>query len=514
MVNSSTPIIVGIGQVCEREPDTDALSSPIELAATAGQRACEDAGSSGDIQDMIDVVAGVRMFSDMGGPWPASFGRAENYPRAVAARLGIDPEHASYSFGSGNAPQALVNYWCGQIHQQQARAVLLVGSEATANLRNALRSGTTLDWSDNTAGQLDDYGVGTLHIYNQVEAKHGLIQPIYLYALLENARRGRLNMTQEQYAQTMAEMFARFSQVAAENPHAMFPRTSSAEQLIARGKGNPPLAEPYTKGLVAKDGVNQAAAVVLTSVETARELGIPEEKWVYLLGQAETSDRPFTERLDMGQSDAMALAYTTALQRAGVTAQELDYFDLYSCFPIAVSSACECLGISEGDSRGLTVTGGLPFFGGPGNNYSMHAIAALVEKLRATPASLGLIGANGGWLSKHSVGIYSTRPPLKPWQQQDNTGLQAQLDERPEVEMDFSPNGSGVVETYTVTYAKGQPVTGVIIGRMTATGKRFVASTPEGDTDSLMELLSSDPIGRSCEVIATAEGNRAVFDTD
>jgi hypothetical protein len=36
--------------------------------------------------------------------------------------------------------------------------------------------------------------------------------------------------------------------------------------------------------------VNLAAACILTSVEHAKTLGIPEEKWVYVLGGAGTSE--------------------------------------------------------------------------------------------------------------------------------------------------------------------------------------------------------------------------------
>jgi len=514
MVDNTTPIIVGIGQVCEKVSDTAPPSSPVDLAASAARKACEDAVGTGALRDHIDTVVGIRLFSDMGGPWPAPFGRAQNYPRAVAARLELDPSYAAYSIGSGDTPQKLIGHWCDQIHQQKAGAVLLVGSEATATLRNTLRSGATLDWSDNTSGQLEDQGVGTLGLYNQLEAQHGLLQLMNIYALLENARRARLKMDRESYAEQMGELFEQFSKIAASNPYAMFPIAYSARELITVSQENQLLSDPYTKRLVAKDGVNQAAAVVLTSVGLARELGIPEEKWVYLHGQANIADRPVSERPDIGQSDAMAVAYQAALQRADVTPDSLQYFDLYSCFPVAVSIACECLGISRNDPRHLTVTGGLPFFGGPGNNYTMHAIASMVEKLRASPESLGLIGANGGLLTKHSVGIYGARPPRRPWQQPNDAELQGQLDLRPEVELETAPNGRASIETYTITYSKGKPSAGLIIGRMSDSGKRFVATTPPGDADSLAELETTDPIGRSCFVLSTVDGNRIAFQQD
>ncbi|MFX6031732.1 hypothetical protein ABTE99_19350, partial [Acinetobacter baumannii] len=85
----------------------------------------------------------------------------------------------------------------------------------------------------------------------------------------------------------------------------------------------------------------------------------------------------------------------------------------------AIQVACDELGISATDPRGLSVTGGLPFFGGPGNNYVTHAIAEMVDKLRAAPGSYGLVTANGGLLTKHAAGLYSTRRPEHEWIRRD-----------------------------------------------------------------------------------------------
>ena len=94
-----------------------------------------------------------------------------------------------------------------------------------------------------------------------------------------------------------------------------------------------------------------------------------------------------------------------ALRVADIGIDEVATFDLYSCFPIAVFNVCDGMGLSADDPRGLTLTGGLPYFGGAGNNYSMHAIAETVRVMRDRPGLHGLVGANGGTLSKYSVGI-------------------------------------------------------------------------------------------------------------
>ena len=159
------------------------------------------------------------------------------------------------------------------------------------------------------------------------------------------------------------------------------------------------------------DGVDQGAAVVMTSVGRAKALGIDPARWVYLHGCAEASEKLLvSERVNYYSSPAMRVNGEHALAMAGKTLDDMHLFDLYSCFPSAVELACAALGLDTADPRGLTLTGGLPFFGGPGNNYSMHAIATLLPQLRARPQAFGLITANGGYVSKHATGIYSATP--------------------------------------------------------------------------------------------------------
>ena len=163
------------------------------------------------------------------------------------------------------------------------------------------------------------------------------------------------------------------------------------------------IAEPYTRFLVARDLVNLAAAVVLTSVATARRLRIPEDKWVFLHGQADLRERNLLERNDLGEAPAAPMAVRHALEVAEIGIDDVDFFDFYSCFPIAVSNITDALGLLPQDSRGLTLTGGLPYFGGPGNNYSMHAIAEAVERVRAS-AGQPCVGVRQRWSAVEDIG--------------------------------------------------------------------------------------------------------------
>ena len=235
------------------------------------------------------------------------------------------------------------------------------------------------------------------------------------------------------------------------------PCAYTPDALVTVGERNRMIADPYTRLLVARDQVNQAAAVLIASTEAAQELGVDPGKWVYLHGYSRVKERHIMSREDLGASPAARLACREALAAARVSLDDIALFDLYSCFPIAVFNICDGLGLSAQDPRGLTVTGGLPYFGGPGNSYSMHAIASMVEKLRERSGTFGLIGANGGHMSKYAVGIYSTKPT--EFVRCDSTALQAQVDSWPAPSVAGEADGPGTIESYTVLHGKGGPST-------------------------------------------------------
>src|SRR5262249_14546866 len=217
-------------------------------------------------------------------------------------------------------------------------------------------------------------------IITSYNRRHRLERATDAYALFEHARRARLGLSRTAYALEMGRLFAPFSAVAAANPYSTTPVAYSAEQLITVSERNRMISDPYPRLLVARDQVNQAAAALITSAAVARDLGIDESKWVYLRGYARVAEREIMQLHDLGAAPAAVMACREALSSARVHIDDIGHFDLYSCFPIAVFNICDGLGISPQDPRGLTVTGGLPYFGGPGNSYSMHAIASIVER--------------------------------------------------------------------------------------------------------------------------------------
>ncbi|MBO0809610.1 MAG: acetyl-CoA acetyltransferase, partial [Actinobacteria bacterium] len=301
-------------------------------------------------------------------------------------------------------------------------------------------------------------------------------------------------------------LFAPFTEVAAANPHAAAPTARSAAELVTPSEANRRIADPYTRYLVAREKVNQGAAVLLMSAAAARRLGVPPERRVFLTGHADLAERDLLERADLSAGPASVMACRHALDLAGIGVADLATIDLYSCFPIPVFNICDGLGLRPDDPRGLTVTGGLPYFGGPGNNYSLHAIAETVQRCRASPGSYGLVGANGGIMSKYSVGIYATTPA--GWQPAASSALQAEIDSWPAPAAAEQADGWATIETWTVRHRRGGPRTGIVVGRLDTGGRRFIARTDDRDSATIDLLAAGEPAGERVYVSSSDAGNR------
>jgi len=505
-VDDNTPVIIGVGEASERIDAEDYRAlSPADLAGLAAAAAVADAGGASDLAAHIQVIAAIRQFEVSGPRAVAPFGRADNFPRAVARRIGADPARAILEPVGGQGPQHLVNEFAQSIGAGETDLALLVGSEAISTVRHLSSRGETRDWSEAIGGELEDRGFGEALMTAELP-RHGARTPISVYAMFENARRARLGLGRDAYALEMGRLFAPFTQVAAGNPHAMSRDVHSAEALATVTAANRLTSDPYPRRMVARDQANQGAAVLMASVGKARALGVPESRWVYLLGGADARERTPVERADLSTGPASVLAIRRALDVAGLAPEEVAAFDFYSCFPIAVFNVRDGLGIQPDDPRPLTVTGGLPYFGGAGNNYSMHAIAEMVRRLRAAPGEVGLVAANGGFLSKYSVGVYST--DAAPWRGFDSKALQAEIDgwTAPAV---APGEGAGVVDTYTIDYSGPAPVA-TVVGRLDDGGERFVAMTDPADAGLAQRMIETEPLGAAVAMSMNDDGRSII----
>jgi acetyl-CoA C-acetyltransferase len=500
MDETRIPVLIGGGQIVQRDAEPETALEPLALMREAVLRAAEDASLPRSALQEADLVAVVNILS-----WQVA-----NAPGALAAELGARPRALWYSSWGGNTPQWLVNEIASQIAAGKISFAVLAGAEALATMQRAGRKGVVLQWQ---AGQAPGFEepemMGSLRPGgNDHEAAHGLTLPIAVYPLFENALRHHYGWTIEQHRRELGRLCARMSAVAARNPYAWFPIERTAEEIAAVAPENRMVCFPYTKYMNAIIEVDQGAALLLTSAARARALGVPEDRWVYLWGCADAQDHWYvSERVHYFGSPAIQVAAEHAFRMAGWSVGDIAFFDLYSCFPCAVQIARDALDVPRDDPRPLTVTGGLPYAGGPGNNYVTHAIATMLRVLREHPGKRGLVSGVGWYLTKHSIGLYSTERPPRPFVREDPATYQERIDAMPRPELVQHAEGRGTVETYTVVHGRdGSPLRAIVVGRL-EDGRRFLANS-EGDRELLARWEVEEAIGCTGWVCSDGERNR------
>lgn len=512
-MRDDTPVLIGAGQFTYRG-EAASSPSPLELLKVAAEQAVRDAGLPETVFASLDALAVVAFSIDApGGLSKLPLPRLKNPPASLARALSAAPRWSVYTETGGNSPQQAVNIACERIANGESDLTLVAGAEFLGSLMKRMKGNLGFDgWGDDIETAPARIGDPRPGVTPQ-EAAHGLGYPVNTYPLFENALRARDGVSLEAHQQRLGAFFAPFTKVAAANPYAWFPIERTAEELVTVTDRNRMVGYPYPKYLNAIMEVDQSAAVLIASARKARELGVPEDRWVHLHGCADASDLWYPlERQDYYSSPAMRLTGERALQMAGITLDDLDIIDLYSCFPSAVRIGAEEIGLPLDDPRGLTITGGLPYFGGPGNNYALHAIAEMVTRLRERPGAYGLSTANGWFLTKQSVGIYSTRPITGKWEREPPSVIQAKIDALPHPEIIDKPEGRAVIETYTVVHGREGVRMGIVIGR-DAQGRRFVAQTPD-DPSVLRDLEAREGVGRTGTVGPHPDGVRNLFVPD
>jgi len=504
MAKGDLPVLIGAGQSLSQwdgKSGPAGAPSPLSLMTDASKAAFADTGVPG-IAAAIDTIAVVRIFEDSVRGAPHPHGHNTNLPGTLARDTGTSPARLIYETVGGQSAQALVNEFARRIHDGEVEAVLISGSEANRASKGARKQGVEINWADGSDAPYEDRGAGPMMLSRE-EIKHGLVAPAYFYGLFENAIAAREGRGRAAHRRAMAELFQPFTAVAAKNKYSQFPQEHSIEFLSTPSRENYEYADPFLKWFIAQDAVNQGAAVILVSSSKADELGVPEAGRIYLHGGGDAGDDLISLRPVLDRSWAMDIAISRALAQAGKSSADMKHFDLYSCFPCAVFSGAAALGLDwKTDKRPLTLTGGLPFFGGPGNNYSLHGIAEMVDALRRNRGDFGLVLANGGWMTKESAGVYSNTPP------KSFTASEPAAKAKTQVEVAIT-SGDATLETFTVTHGKDGPERGIIFARF-ADGRRVIANHADAATlATLREDVS--PSGRKVKVTAKDETATFVF---
>ena len=514
MIHPRTPVLIGGGQTTFRGSPSENPNS-IEMCAITARLAADNAGLTSDTLKQLDGIAVVSFSIDT----PGALGgldvpRSKHPPKALAIVLGATPNWLPYTLTGGDVPQALVNDVAERIAAGQNDFVLLSGAEFLNSLMKQMRSGIVMNFPDyQIADDETPERVGNGRDSNTLhERDHGLGFPTNVYPIFENALRAHLGRSIDDHSKVMGDLFAPFSQVAAANPHAWFKTAHTSQELVTVTDKNRMVGFPYPKYLNAIIQVDQSASVLMASYEKAKALGIADADMVFLHGCAATVEKwHVLERVNYYSSPAMDIGVREAFKMAGKTLEDMAYFDLYSCFPVAVEFVASALGLAHNDPRGLTLTGGLPYFGGPGNNYTMHAIVEMIARCRSNPDAFGFINANGWYVTKHAFGIYSATPTQGAWTRRSKDDYQCEIDALECPAITETPDGPATIEAYTIVHAREGMRMGIVIGR-DMQNRRFVASTPKGDLAIMADLEAQEGVGRT-GVVHHLDG-RNVFTPD
>jgi len=481
MPNPKTPVIVGVGQFLNRIESLDQAIEPLEMMMRAVRLAETDAGC-GSFLDRVDSVRVVR------GMW--SYG---NPARVIAERIGAPGAQTVGTLIGGNQNQALLSHTALEILAGKHEMVLITGAENGNSSGKAARAGETLAETPAPGKPDTVFGAEQQPEHHDYEVAKGIRRAIQVYPMYDNALRYERGESLGEHITRVSELWSRFNDVAQDNPNAWVRAPMSAEEIRTPSSRNRQISFPYTKFMNANMSVDMAAALVVCSLGMARRLGIAEERMVYPHSGVEGYDHfSASVRDNFHTSPGVGITGRRAMELAGIDAGDLDFVDLYSCFPSAVQIAALELGLSE--ERPLTVTGGLTFGGGPLNNYVMHSIARTVELLRGKPDGYALVTGNGGNLYKHAHGIYSGGPPAQDFQHDDVKEEIAALPSReclPEYEGDAS------IESYTVMYRNDRPVIGHVSCR-TPKGARAWVNTE--DPELVGAMVGEEFCGRRVSV--------------
>ena len=481
------PVVVGVGQISDRPAQDDEALDTLGLMKAALERADHDAG--GGFLRQADTLGIVDQMSWEVVAWPS----AEKITPYLVAALGIAPRHAyATEDPSGDGPVRLINDAANRIGDGLAEVVAVVGGEA---LRTAARRAAARARSGEAAkpNAVRDHSERNVRPFLK---KHGLMTPIDVYPLYEHATRAAWGQTLEDAQQESGLLGAGYAQAAAANPVAWIRRTYEVEEITRVSPENRIMGFPYTKLMVANSSVNQGAAVIITSLAKAREMGVPEGRLAYIgPGAAAREPEDFFARDRYDRSPSMAVSIRKAMELNGLATGDLDCVELYNCFPCVPKMARRVLGWPI--DKLPSVYGGLTFGGGPIGNCMMHAAVCMVERLRGGDVN-GLIFANGGYAS-HSHSIVLTRRPVPAGTFPQDYDFQPEADAARGAipTLDEAYTGPGVIETYAVPFdAGGKPRFGTVIGRSSG-GVRFLARVP-GDDIGGIEFLTSgrvEPVG-------------------
>ncbi|MBU8848182.1 MAG: hypothetical protein KOO64_01490 [Desulfobacterales bacterium] len=491
-------VVAGWGQITQPKDLNKTPHDPMGLMYKASRRAAELMTSSAVLKN-LDGIMTIRTLSH----------HYTSPARQLAGKLSATPNFTHVSGIGGNSPQTMINIAAGMIARNELDSVLIAGAEAYVQRnKNSKKLESAL-----FRGIPEDYAGDDLIGSTSLEIQHGIEHPIQGFPLFETALWAASGLDLQPYLMKIGKMWSEFSKTTANHPYAWSKTMRTPEEIITPGPANRPVAFPYTKFMNSFVTVDQGAAIILMSEETAKKYPQKNRQPVYFLGGGYAQDRQrfMIEKSDFTSSPPLKIAVEKALTRSCMSLESLDCFDLYSCFPCAVSIAKKMIGIKDDDIRPLTLTGGLGFFGGPGNNYSLHGVATLAEKISIGEKSNGLVTALGWFMHKHAAGVYGSKPSKGEFKNHDITDQKNCFAGDDPIIIKDQINGPGTIETYTIIYSMDQKPSYAVLYGKTRDNFRFIART-QSHPDIFKQLTSENRVGQKVNISFNSSRNMNIAD--
>ena len=424
------PVIVGVGTV-QQKGNFDELDEALVLMDLAFKKSLDDT-TNHEIKNYIDEIQ-----------IPKGFWRYRDPGKWVAEKNDINNVKTSVT-KVGVLQQNLINSTCNKIINGEIRAGLILGGEARYKMLRAHIENKTFNETELKVNP-DYYIKANDELQHKVEEEELGLMAVGYYAIIESALRASTNKNFNEYHKDIANLYSEFSRIGSLNDDGWIEEPLTPDEILNQSKKNPLQAFPYNKYHCTSWNVNQSCSMIICSEELADKLNIPKTKRVYPLASSETNHMitPI-QRPNITDPKGMKLAAEFILDICASNNIKPNLYDLYSCFPVAVHMFSKSLNVDL--SKEATITGGMPFAGGPLNSYVLHSTIKMILKIRNDNSKIGIVTGVSGMMTKQSYALWSKNPDIE-FSFKDFTS-EASKEEAP-VKISSLSDGAGTIIGYT-----------------------------------------------------------------
>ena len=462
-------VVIGISAI-QQKGNFENLDEALHLMDKAVKEALSDSGNElvKDYIDEIRIPKGFWRYRDP-GKWIARNNNFKNIPTTYVSKIGV-------------LQQNLINEACQKIETGEINASIILGGEARFKQLRAV-----IEKKEYFETKLDEnpdfYIKAKEDLYGDEELAELGAMAVGYYATMETAIRKNDGEGIEEHQNNIALMYEEFSKIASENKDGWLNHPYAKEDILETSKKNKMLAYPYNKLHCTSWNVNQSAAIIICSEELANELEIDNKKRVYPISSSENNHMiAIQQRPKLYESLGMTYAANSINKMIERLDIKLDAYDLYSCFPAAIKMFTKSLELDSEIPK--TVTGSMPYAGGPLNSFVIHSTVKMIQKIRSFEVEYGLITGVSGMMTKQSFCVWG-----KEYREHfifDDVTERAKLNESP-IRLSNISEGKGEIIGYTIIEGNENAAKAVLYLDDEKKHRKVVSSMDKNFINLLME---------------------------